>query len=274
MDQDRVMRPARQTRYALAHDLDDWKTDPRIAERGFAHRWDSIVEDGNGEDFFLELLDRHLRPGLDVLDVGCGHGPLALKLAGTVRSVVGVERNAGYLSLAGELLAESGLANVRFVRAELDERHGGSLPLPDQSVDLVVDRRGPTLDRFIDDLRRVARPGAVIVGMHPAGTAPRPSWAVSMPSLASRFASMDYAEVAGWVTAPLTRHGISDFRLWWIDVPEYLCSARALYDRLRDDQATPWPTGTAEIEAAFAAGQHDGAVVLRHIRLVWTARLP
>jgi SAM-dependent methyltransferase len=270
------MRPARQTRYALAHDLDSWKTDPRIAERGFAHRWDSIVADGNGEDFFLELLDAELRPDLDVLDVGCGHGELAIAIGRKARSVVGVDRHAGHLRLAGELLAESGLANVHFVPTDLSERHASSgwLTLADRSVDLVVNRRGPTLDRFMDELRRVARPGAVIVGMHPAGTAPRPPWAASVPSLASRFASLGYAEVAGWVSAPLARHGISDFRLWWIDVPEYLSSARSLHDRLRDDQATPWQADAAEVEAAFAAGQRDGAVVLRHIRLVWTARLP
>jgi hypothetical protein len=45
------MRPTRQTRYATAHDLDSWKTDQRIAAQGFAHRWDSVIADGNGEDF-------------------------------------------------------------------------------------------------------------------------------------------------------------------------------------------------------------------------------
>lgn len=271
------MRPARQTRYARAHDLDSWKTDKRIAARGFAHRWDSVVADGNGEDFFLELLDQHLRPGLDVLDVGCGHGEVALSVARRARSVVGVERHRELLEVAEELRSESGLTNVRFIQAELrgpgDARPGGPLPLADDSVDLVIDRRGPPLDRYLDDLQRVARTGTVIIGMHPAGTAPPPSWAADLPSLGDRFHSFGYDEVASWVTGPLTRQGITCYRLWWIDVPEYLYSARSIYDRLADDTMPPWNSVAAEVEAAYENNHTDGALALRHIRLVWTARL-
>jgi SAM-dependent methyltransferase len=272
------MQPGRQTRYGRAHDLDRWKTDERIAARGFAHRWDSVVADGNGEDFFLELLDRYVRPDADVLDVGCGHGDLALSVARRARSVVGVDRHRGYLELAQELLAESGLSNVRFVASELADRGeahpGGPLPLRDRCVDLVVDRRGPPLVRYLADLRRVARPGAVIIGLHAAGTAPPPNWASSMPSLHERFESLGYDEVASWVTIPLAAQGLADYRLWWLDVPEYLYSARSVYDRLAGGDAPPWDSVAAEVEAAYERNQAGGAVVLRHIRLVWTARLP
>jgi SAM-dependent methyltransferase len=273
------MRPDRRTRYATAHDLDSWKTDERIAARGFAHRWDSIVADGNGEDFFLQLLGQHLTGELDVLDAGCGHGELTLAVARRARSVTGVERHAELLELAGDLLAESGLTNVRFVQAALagpdDTRPGGPLPLPDRSADLVVDRRGPPLARYLDDLvRRVARPGAVIIGMHPGGTAPAPPWAADLPSLCDRFQMAEYDEVASWVTVPLARHGIADYRLWWLDVPEYLLSARSLYDRLADETAPPWEAVAAEAEAAYGHNQAGGALILRHIRLVWTVRLP
>jgi SAM-dependent methyltransferase len=264
------MRPVRDTRYARAHDLDNWKTDERVAARGFAHRWDSVVADGNGEDFFLQVLDQHMNCSLDVLDVGCGHGDLTLSVARRVRSAVGVDRNRGYVDLADELLGESGLANVRFIQAEL----AGQLPLPDRSVDLVVDRRGPPLARFLDDLQRVARPGACIVGMHPAGTAPAPPWAQSMPSMRERFEFLGYDEVASWVTGPLAREGLTDYRLWWIDVPEYLYSARSLYDRLAADDSPPWDAVSAEVEAAYAGNDNEGAVSLRHIRLVWMVRLP
>jgi SAM-dependent methyltransferase len=213
-----------------------------------------------------------------VLDVGCGHGDLTLSVARRVRSVVGVERDQGYLELAGELLAESGLSNVRFIRAELagpaDNRAGQRLPLPDRSVDLVMNRRGPPLARYLDDLLRAARPGAMLVGMHPAGTAPAPRWAGTIPALAHRFESLGYDDVASWVTGPLGAHGITDYRLWWLDVPEYLHSARALYDRLADATVPPWDAVAREVTAAFGRDQSAGAVTLRHIRLVWTARLP
>jgi SAM-dependent methyltransferase len=272
------VRARRQTRYARALDLDSWQADERVSARGFAHRWDSVVADGNGEDLFLDLLDRHLGPDLNVLDVGCGHGELTVWVARRVRSVVGLERHAGYLRLGRELLSESGVTNVAFVQAELAdpaEAHaGGSLPLRDRWVDLVIDRRGPPLVRYLTDLRRAGRPGAVVVGMHAAGTAPSPPWAPAVPSLRDRFSSLSCAEVAGWVTGPLAAEGISDYRLWWADVPEYLYTPRSLYDRLAGDDALPWAHVAAEIETAFEQHHVNGALILRHIRLVWVVRLP
>lgn len=276
------MRPARLTRYASAHDLDNWKTDERIAARGFAHKWESVVADGNGEDFFLELLSHHLTPKSDVLDVGCGHGDLALAISRRAHSVIGLERDSGLIGLARELLAESGRTNVGFVQTELagpDEDHrGGPLPLADRSIDLVVDRRGPPLRRYVRDLLRVGRPGTVILGMHPAGSAPPPPWVGAVPSLASLFVSFPCDEVASWVTAALSWHGLTDYRLWWIDVPEYLLSPRALYDRLAQAPGAPttpsWPSVSADLRTAFNANQVDGALVLRHLRLVWEVRLP
>lgn len=89
-----------------------------------------------------------------------------------------------------------------------------------------------------------------------------------------RFLMLGYDEVAGWVTVPLASHGIADYRLWWIDVPEYLYSARALYDRLADETTPPGQAAAAEAEAVYDSHQVDGALILRHIRLVWTVRLP
>lgn len=233
----------------------------------------------------MDLLDPHLGPHTHVLDVGCGHGEFSLWMARQVASVVGVERDEGYVQLATELLEESGVTNTTFLRAELagpDDAHpGGSLPLPDQSVDLVVDRRGPTLDRFVDDLFRVARPGTPVLGMHPTGGVPPPPWAEELPALRQRFGSLSFDEVASWVTRPLEARGFKDYRLWWIDVPEFLDSPRALYDRLAawsfriGDAGTPaWEEVRNEVERVFSSNQRDGSLVVRHVRLVWTFTLP
>lgn len=176
-----------------------------------------MAADGNGEDFLLKLLDQHPTGELDVLDAGCGHGELTLALARRARSVVGVDRRAKLLELAGELLAESGLANVRFIQAALagprDPRPGGPLPLPHSSVDLVAEQRGPPLVRYVADLaRQLARPRAIIIGTHPAGTARPPPWAASTPSLRERFLMLGYDGLDG---APaVTRCGAARTFSW------------------------------------------------------------
>src|SRR5215212_8050002 len=63
-------------------------------------------------DFFLP----HLRPGMRVLDAGCGGGSITLGLAAAVApgEVVGVDIEAQRLVGARRLAAERGVANVRF----------------------------------------------------------------------------------------------------------------------------------------------------------------
>lgn len=58
------------------------------------------------------------------------------------------------------------------------------------------------------------------------------------------------------------------------NLPEYLLSGRSLYDRVAGQGAPSWEAVSGEVCAAFRANQSDGAVVLRHIRLVWDVRLP
>jgi SAM-dependent methyltransferase len=270
-------------KYRRALDMDRWKTDARIARRGFNHAYDSVVEDGNGEDFFLSLVDEALGDDLDLLDVGCGHGDLTIELAGRCRSAVGVDRSPGFVELARELAAERGASNARFEVAELagvdegDRPAGGPLPLAGGSVDLVVDRRGPALARFLDDLwRRVARPGCVVLGMHPAGGPPPPRWADELPTFRHRFDAIDAAVVGSWVVEPVRRLGLEDgLRLWWLDVPEHLPGPRALYDRLRFDGAPSFDDVSDELGGVFdrqAVGERG--VSLRHQRLVFRLELP
>ncbi len=271
------------TRYARAPDMDSWLRDSRIATRGFAHRWQSSVAAGNGEDAFIELLDQHLRPDDDVLDLGCGHGELTLSLAARCRSIVGIERNPDYLVLAEELAAEQNMANVRFYQVNLagigdEDRVFAGIPLEDDSIDLFVNRRGPLLQRYLDEALRVARKGAAIVGLHPAGNAPAPIWRDQLPEpYRGVFQALPFDEVAGWVIDPLHTAGVSDYSLWWIDVPEFMRSPYELYMRLGGAAATDTPE-YQNVEQQFAAifqkYSRSRGIILRHRRLLWQARLP
>jgi SAM-dependent methyltransferase len=265
------------TKYARAHDMDSWLRDPRIAARGFAHRWQSSVAAGNGEDAFIALVEQYLRPDCDVLDLGCGHGELTLTLAARCRTIVGIEREPNYLELARELAVEQKVANAQFFQVNLagvedEDRVCAGIPLADDSIDLFVNRRGPILRRYLDEAIRVARRGAVIVGLHPTGNAPSPSWCDELPEPYRKvFMALSFEEVTGWVIDPLRTAGISDYSLWWIDVPEFLCTPYELYVRL--DVALTFDASeyqNIEPQLAEIVKQHGTSqgIVLRHQRLL------
>jgi 23S rRNA (guanine745-N1)-methyltransferase len=263
--------------------MDSWLRDPRIAARGFAHRWQSSVAAGNGEDAFITLVEQHLHPDCDVLDLGCGHGEFTLTLATRCRSIVGIERESAYIELAKELAAEQNVMNAQFYQVNLagvedEDRVFAGIPLADDSIDLFVNRRGPLLRRYLDEALRVARREAVMVGLHPTGNIPAPTWADLLPEPSQNvFMPYPFDEVAGWVTDPLATAGISDYSLWCIDVPEYLRTPYELYTRLGGSE-TADASGYQKIEPQLTkiVQQYRTAqgLILRHRRLLWQAYLP
>jgi SAM-dependent methyltransferase len=83
---------------------------------------------------FLPFLLPHLRSGIDVLDVGCGVGSIALDLAPTIAPgrIVGVDADEGQLEAARRSAAERGIDNATFVTASVYE-----LPFEDATFDVV-----------------------------------------------------------------------------------------------------------------------------------------
>ena len=87
---------------------------------------------------FVPLLMDYLgaRPGMRILDVGCGTGFLARLLAQTLDDVqvVGLDADEKMLDLARQMLAREGLAG----RVELRQGDAYQLPFPDETFDLVT----------------------------------------------------------------------------------------------------------------------------------------
>ena len=121
-----------------------------------SHQWRTAA---NSAAYLLA----ELRPGLDVLDVGCGPGTITADLAALVApgTVTGVDASEGVLDKAREAAVADGVDNVRFAVADVH-----ALDFPDDSFDVVhahqvLQHVGDPVGA-LREMRRVCRPGGVV----------------------------------------------------------------------------------------------------------------
>ena len=76
----------------------------------------------------------HLRPGIRLLDCGCGPGTITMELAKAVApgEVIGIDLEASQIDIALQHARELGITNLKFEVADLLK-----LPYPDESFDAV-----------------------------------------------------------------------------------------------------------------------------------------
>ena len=94
----------------------------------------------------------------EALDLGCGAGHAALRIAPLVRRVVAFDLTQEMLDVAASLAEAKGLANLEFRRGDVTE-----LPFADGSFDIVTSRYSahhyPDPARAVREAARVLRPG-------------------------------------------------------------------------------------------------------------------
>ncbi|MBK9385535.1 MAG: class I SAM-dependent methyltransferase [Planctomycetes bacterium] len=142
---------------------------------------------------FFGGIEQLLSEGRDVVDIGCGIGRMDEFLAPRVRSLIGVDVSGEMVARARERLAH--LPNLSFVEGD-----GSSLPLPDDSADLVfshvvfqhVPRR--LVPRYFAEALRVLRPGGSFVFQLPQRGARTPSDAPDRDTYTMRFWDIDDVE--------------------------------------------------------------------------------
>lgn len=110
---------------------------------------------------FVETLG--IRPGMKVLDLGCGDGTTALPAARRGAEVLGVDIAANLVAAGTARAAAAGLLNLRFQQGDASDLEG----IDDDRFDLVVSLFGamfaPRPHDVAPEMVRVTRPGGRIV---------------------------------------------------------------------------------------------------------------
>jgi ubiquinone/menaquinone biosynthesis C-methylase UbiE len=246
-------------------------------QQGYFYPWKSRIAPGNGEEAYLYLVHQYLTTEKDVLDVGCGHGDVALELAPHCRSILAYDRVERYIQIAQEVAREKNVKNVTYVCFDSsDEFNNGAarIPAETQSFDLMISRRGPL--HWLEDARRVARPGAILIQLNPLET-PLPPWANRLPEpLRSAAGIESQTGMLNSVKYRLELGGLALHSAWTYDVPEFLDDPHELYTRLSwgyiPGEVPAWDDVRSIIEQIFSdySTEPDG-LVMRHTRLLWTA---
>jgi ubiquinone/menaquinone biosynthesis C-methylase UbiE len=146
------------------------------------------------ESFGQKRLLGRVRPGMRILDVGCGPGAVSALLAratGPEGRVVGVDLSEEHLARARAHAEVEGLSNVRFEWADASD-----LPFSLGVFDLVYSKfllmHVPAREEVLDEMVRVLAPGGTLFVYDteagaslfwPEGTAAHRAWALSMRAL-------------------------------------------------------------------------------------------
>lgn len=138
---------------------------PEIDGRSFYGYDSSDVQDSyTGRDIEVEagFILPHLKPGMSLLDCGCGPGAITFGLADAVAPgrVVGADIEPAMIEQATRLAAEEGIQNVEFKVGDIYD-----LPFEDGEFDVVfshsVTEHLSDPVRALRELHRVAKPGGL-----------------------------------------------------------------------------------------------------------------
>ncbi|MBD2534470.1 methyltransferase domain-containing protein [Nostoc flagelliforme FACHB-838] len=105
----------------------------------------------------------YLRPGMNLLDCGCGPGAIALGLAKAIfpGMLTGIDREVSQIQIAAESSFNQGISNANFLEANIY-----ALPFPDNSFDAIFSHalfehlQEPA--QALGEMWRVLKPGGIV----------------------------------------------------------------------------------------------------------------
>ncbi len=256
----------------------EWYHRLSTLQEGYFYPWHSTVAPGNGEDAYLDLVNSHLTPTTDLLDVACGHGTIALQLAPACRSVFGYDIISSYIELAQQAARSQKIHNAEFIcyNSSLPANHGKAhIPAADNSFDLLISSKGPF--HWVEDALRVARPGATLIMLIP-DTVPTPPWHHLLPDALQWQVGTDPNWARAAMEPRLVKSGLQLHSWWTFDVPEHFTEPEQLYIRLTwghtADEVPPFSEVESHFTQIFAEQSSTEGVTLRHRRNLWKITVP
>ena len=132
--------------------------------------WDRIarkyaadpIADVAGYEATLRRVQSLLSTDQDVLEIGCGTGTTALRLAPFTRRLLATDISAGMIAIAGEKLASRPVPQLQFALADADLQHftkgAFDVVLAFSLLHLVTD-----LDRTLELAVQALRPGGLLI---------------------------------------------------------------------------------------------------------------
>ncbi len=205
----------------------EWYDRLSTLQSGFYYPWNSKLPVLNGEDVFLSRLGDIVSPKKDVLEVGCGHGELALQIAASCQTILAYDRVPAYIELAQASAVQQKASNVTFVCADssIATNRQARIPAGEQLFDVIYSRRGPL--HWIDDARRIARPGAILLQLNPAPPPP-PIWNKSLPK-AFQLPEFAAPTMEQTVRERLAQNNLTIHSCWTFQVQETFPTPEDLY---------------------------------------------
>lgn len=108
-----------------------------------------------------EAFLKYIKPGMKVLDAGCGEGVLSIMMARKGAIVVGCDLSQPNVQSAKKYAQTEGIKNIEFVEGD-----GENLPFEDNSFDLVVSSHVlehlPDFDLGLREIMRVSKKRAIV----------------------------------------------------------------------------------------------------------------
>ena len=203
----------------MSHDLKDIAYHEAIAAEYHAV---VVAPREVANDALFAEVERHVRPGDLMLDLGCGTGHMLLRFARRFRRAIGVDHSEAMLAQARKHLAAAGIGNVELRRESLaeflDSAHAGEFDFI-SCVGCLHHLGRATIESVFGHARRLLRAGGVLLFAEPIVVAPD-----SVPPPVAQWnarsigATLRYSVPAddpdeaplehAWITQALARNGL------------------------------------------------------------------